>query len=44
MGWISQEREELFSFIENEKIEGVILIAADLHRIDLRKIKRKIWI
>jgi alkaline phosphatase D len=35
-----EEREEIFSFIEKEKIEGVLLLAADRHRIDLRKIKR----
>ena len=34
------EREEIFSFIENQKIDGVILMAADRHRSDLRKIKR----
>lgn len=31
-----EEREEIFSFIEAEKIEGVFLIAADRHRTDLR--------
>ncbi len=35
-----EEREELFGFIEEEKIEGVFLVAADRHRTDLRKIKR----
>ncbi|MDB4637465.1 alkaline phosphatase D family protein [bacterium] len=30
------EREEIFSFIESNKIEGVFLIAADRHRTDLR--------
>jgi alkaline phosphatase D len=35
-----EEREEIFSFIEKEKIEGVLLIAADRHRIDLRKTER----
>lgn len=35
-----EEREEIFSFIEKEKIEGVLLIAADRHRIDFRKISR----
>ena len=34
------EREEIFTFIEKEKIEGVVLIAADRHRIDLRKTLR----
>lgn len=36
-----QEREEIFSFIEQEKINGVLLIAADRHRTDIRKIKRE---
>jgi len=31
-----EEREEVFSFIENNRIEGVILISADRHRSDLR--------
>jgi alkaline phosphatase D len=35
-----EEREEIFSFIEKERVEGVLLIAADRHRIDLRKIER----
>ena len=35
-----EEREEIFNFIEDERIEGVLLISADRHRIDLRKIKR----
>ncbi len=35
-----EEREEIFNFIEKENIEGVLLIAADRHRIDLRKISR----
>lgn len=34
------EREEIFSFIKNERINGVFLIAADRHRIDLRRTKR----
>ncbi len=34
------EREEIFSFIERKKIEGVLLMAADRHRTDLRKITR----
>jgi len=34
------EREEIFSFLENQQIEGVLLMAADRHRSDLRKIKR----
>jgi len=35
-----KEREELFSFIEDNKIEGVFLVAADRHRTDLRTISR----
>ena len=35
-----EEREEIFSFIEKEKIEGVLLIAADRHRIDFRRTPR----
>jgi alkaline phosphatase D len=35
-----EEREEVFNFIEDENIEGVLLIAADRHRIDLRKTER----
>ncbi|NNE92449.1 MAG: alkaline phosphatase family protein, partial [Verrucomicrobiales bacterium] len=35
-----EEREEIFSFIESEKIEGVFLVAADRHRTDLRVTKR----
>ncbi|MEE2643276.1 MAG: alkaline phosphatase D family protein [Planctomycetota bacterium] len=35
-----EEREEIFSFISSEKIEGVFLVAADRHRTDLRKISR----
>jgi len=34
------EREEIFSFIENNRIEGVFLISADRHRSDLWKIER----
>jgi alkaline phosphatase D len=36
----SEEREEIFSHIESEKIEGVFLIAADRHRTDLRITRR----
>jgi alkaline phosphatase D len=36
----SPEREEIFSFLEAEKIDGVLLMAADRHRSDLRRIKR----
>ncbi|MEM6630746.1 MAG: alkaline phosphatase D family protein [Bacteroidota bacterium] len=35
-----EEREEIFSFIEDERIEGVLLIAADRHRSDAWKIER----
>jgi len=35
-----QEREEIFSFLEQNKIDGVILISADRHRSDLWKIER----
>jgi len=34
------EREEIFSFIESEGIDGLFLIAADRHRTDLRKTTR----
>ena len=34
------EREEIFSFIEKERTEGVFLISADRHRSDLWKIER----
>ncbi len=36
----SAEREQIFSFIEKHKIDGIILMAADRHRSDLRRIKR----
>lgn len=35
-----KEREEIFSFLEENKIEGVILLSADRHRSDARKIER----
>lgn len=35
------EREEIFSFIEDQNIEGLFLIAADRHRTDLRTTERK---
>ena len=35
-----QEREQIFSFVEQNKIEGVFLISADRHRTDLRTIER----
>ena len=34
------EREEIFSFIEGHRIDGVVLISADRHRVDVRKTKR----
>ena len=34
------EREEIFSFLEANKIDGVILISADRHRSDAWKIER----
>lgn len=37
----ADEREEIFTFIQKEKINGVLLIAADRHRSDIRKIKRE---
>ncbi len=36
-----EEREEIFSTIEENEIDGVFLVAADRHRTDLRKIERK---
>ncbi len=35
-----EEREEIFSYIESQKIDGVVLLSADRHRVDIRKIKR----
>lgn len=35
-----EEREEIFSFIDKHRIEGVVLISADRHRSDLRVTKR----
>ena len=35
------EREEIFSFIEDNKIEGVVLISADRHRSDAWKMERE---
>ena len=37
----AEEREKIFSFIEENKIEGVILISADRHRSDAWKITRE---
>lgn len=36
-----EEREEIFSFIEKNKIEGVFLISGDRHRSELWRIERK---
>ncbi len=36
-----EEREEIFQFIESNKIEGVVLLSADRHRSDVWKIERK---
>ncbi len=36
-----EEREEIFSFIEENRIEGIILISADRHRSDAWVIKRQ---
>ena len=35
-----QEREEIFSFLEQNRIDGVVLISADRHRSDIRKTTR----
>jgi alkaline phosphatase D len=36
----NNEREEIFSFIEENKIDGIILLSADRHRSDAWKIER----
>ena len=36
----ASEREEIFRFLETEKIDGVFLICADRHRTDLRVTER----
>jgi alkaline phosphatase D len=36
----NDEREEIFGFIQDNKIEGVVLMAADRHRVDYRKTPR----
>lgn len=36
----SDQREEIFSFIGDNTIEGIVLLAADRHRSDFRKIER----
>ena len=35
-----EEREDIFSWIESQRIEGVLLLTADRHRSDVRKIDR----
>ncbi len=37
---VKEEREEIFSLIDREKIGGVILLSADRHRTDVYKIER----
>ncbi|MDZ7721235.1 MAG: alkaline phosphatase D family protein [candidate division KSB1 bacterium] len=37
----SDEREEIFTFLEREKINGVVLISADRHRSDIWRIERE---
>jgi alkaline phosphatase D len=34
------EREEIFAFLEENKIDGIVLISADRHRSDARRIDR----
>jgi len=36
-----EEREQIFSFLEDNRIDGVVLISADRHRSDAWKIERK---
>lgn len=36
----AEEREEVFTHLEKEQIEGVLLLSADRHRSDLRRIDR----
>jgi alkaline phosphatase D len=35
-----EEREEIFSFLEKNRIDGVVLLSADRHRSDAWKIER----
>jgi alkaline phosphatase D len=37
----AEEREEIFSFLEQNRIDGVILLSADRHRSDLRTTRRE---
>lgn len=34
------EREEIFRFIETRRLDGVVLLSADRHRVDVRKTQR----
>ena len=34
------EREQIFSFLEANRIDGVVLISADRHRVDVRRTRR----
>jgi len=36
-----EERDQIFSYIHSNQIDGVVLLAADRHRSDLRRIPRK---
>ena len=38
--WARQERDEIFDFINDNQIDGVILISGDRHRSDIWKIER----
>lgn len=37
---VKEERQEIFTFIDKNKIDGVILLSADRHRSDVYKIER----
>jgi len=37
-----EEREEIFAFIERQKIDGVVLLSADRHRSDVWKLERDV--
>lgn len=39
--WARAERDEIFDFINSNKIDGVLLISGDRHRSDIWKIERK---
>lgn len=36
----AKEREEIFKFVEQKRLDGVVLISADRHRVDVRRTKR----